>query len=113
MCVMVEINRLLSKKFGMGSCVNGGDEGFCSVLDEHCGGDLWENILHLALWYLSRLLLAYSLCRRLLLSASSDVSLVPHVSSQRFMTCGIHIRGKLISSCVMIDNTNPAALIAP
>jgi len=32
-----------------GSCVNGGDEGFCSALDLQCEGDLWENLLHLAL----------------------------------------------------------------
>jgi len=60
-----------------GSCVNGGDEGFCSVLNVQRGGDLWENLLHLALWYLSHLLLTYSLCP-LLLSSASGVSLVPH-----------------------------------
>jgi len=82
-------DRLLSKKVWDGEIfcdrikglrVNGGDEGFCSVLDLQCGGDLWENLLHSALWYLSRLLLTYSLCPPLLSSASSGISLIPHAS---------------------------------
>jgi len=116
-------DRLLSKKVWdgemfcdriKGSCVNGGDEGFCSVLDVQ---DLWDNLLHLALWYLLRLLLTYSLCPLLLSSAFSGISLVPHTS-----IAVLHdvwhpyhwqvalARGKLISSRVMINSTNPAAL---
>jgi len=43
-CEGMHSDRLLSKNGEMfcdrikGSCVNGGDEGFCSVLDVQCGG---------------------------------------------------------------------------
>ena len=63
-CEGMHGDRLLSKRVSdeemfcdrsKGSGVNGGDEGSRSVLDVQCGGDLWENLLHLALWYLSLL----------------------------------------------------------
>jgi len=70
-CEGMHSDRLLSKRVWDGEmfcvrikglCVNGGDEGFYSILDVQCGGDLWENLLHLALWCLSLLCSNNSWC---------------------------------------------------
>jgi len=61
--------------------------------------------------------IAYSLCHLLLSSTSSGVSLVPHatftVLHDVWHPYVALARGKLISNRVIVDSTNPAALIAP